>query len=323
MLKLYTPRDCVSAAELEAQSGCPGEWSGLLVERLTTCGSDEDTVSMALTVVHQLIDRYGLRSGSVGLLEVSSESLVDRSKSMKTELMSLLEMRGSADVEGVSVYQACDSGATALLDGCRWCDSTSWDGRWALAVSSEVSLAAAARRSGVAPAVALAALIGPDAPLRLGPSLTRQVIPGFNVPLSVGWHGQVAVVDGPGAGDVHELSASQAMLAFAELSGFSVAGELHDRAVYDGAGGPALALRASEESAFRVRCSSAVVRFRVTHNGRPTPCTFRRCTADSVHRVWHRCARGLRDRRLQGAGCRQASARCARQRWRSAWRRRC
>ena len=51
-----------------------------------------------------------------------------------------------------------------------------------------------------------------------------------------------------------------AMLAFAELSGFSVAGELHDRAVYDGAGGPALALRAAEESAFRVRCSSAVVR---------------------------------------------------------------
>ena len=102
---------------------------------------------MALTVMQRLLHRCGVRTEEVGWLQVGSTSLLDRSKSTKTELMALVEAHGSATAEGVDAI----SDAAALLGCVSWTQGVEWDGRWAVAVCS----------------MALAMLVGPSATLCL------------------------------------------------------------------------------------------------------------------------------------------------------------
>ena len=86
---------------------------------------------MALTAMHRLLRRCGVSSAEVGVLHLGP-TLLDRSKSMKTELMALVEANDGGTAEGVD---ACSSNA-ALLSCMRWAEGDSWDGRWAIAVCS-------------------------------------------------------------------------------------------------------------------------------------------------------------------------------------------
>ena len=157
-LDVYAPRHCVSAAALNAAEGKPpGEQ--LLHERYSACGEDEDTVSMALTVIQRLMRRWGVRSEEVGQLQLSTASLLDRSKSTKTELMVLLETGGWANTESVDTQNA---GAKALLSCVSWIQGRAWDGRWSLMVSSDVQMTLEASVG-----AAMAALVGTAAPLAM------------------------------------------------------------------------------------------------------------------------------------------------------------
>ena len=84
--------------------------------------------------------RCGVLPKQVGKLQVGSESLLDRSKSIKSHLMALFP-RGSASVEGVDDYHACYGGTAALFTCTNWVESSAWDGRWAVAVATDVSAA--------------------------------------------------------------------------------------------------------------------------------------------------------------------------------------
>ena len=136
-LEVYAPQHCVSAAAADACGGYFGKHiCGLLVERFTTCGEDEDAASMVLTALTRLMRRCGVRSCEVGKLQIGSEAPLDRSKSIKTELMSLVES-AHADLEGVDHCEAATSSARALLDCGHWVRGETWDGRWAIVVSLE------------------------------------------------------------------------------------------------------------------------------------------------------------------------------------------
>ena len=103
-IELYTPRYCASAATMEAHYGCSGmHTSSLHTEQYAACGEDEDAASMALTAMHRLLRRCGVRPAEVGVLHLGP-SLLDRSKSIKTELMALVEAGDYADLEGVDHY---------------------------------------------------------------------------------------------------------------------------------------------------------------------------------------------------------------------------
>ncbi|MGB1597201.1 MAG: hypothetical protein ACPIOQ_30860, partial [Promethearchaeia archaeon] len=157
-LEVYVPRHCVDAVALEADGGCPSSPTrGLLTERYTACGEDEDAVSMGLTAMHRLMHYHHVRPYQVGKLQVGSESLLDRSKSMKSELMSLLESEPS-DTEGADHYGTGASSISSLVGCIEWAQGESWDGRWAVAVCSEATTAGAA---------AVVALVGRVAPLAL------------------------------------------------------------------------------------------------------------------------------------------------------------
>ena len=163
-IEVYIPRHCVGAAELEAHYGSPGKFTtGLLTERFTACDEDEDTMSMGLTALHRLMHRFGVLPEEVGALHMGSASLLDRSKCMKTSLMSLFQSAG-CDIEGVD-HSAASLGGVAAVNACsRWVESEGWDGRWAVAVCSDLALPPT---DGLPTgAVAAAFLIGPVAPLR-------------------------------------------------------------------------------------------------------------------------------------------------------------
>ncbi|KAH7276396.1 hypothetical protein KP509_39G005200 [Ceratopteris richardii] len=120
---------------------------------------------MSLTVVQSLLQKYNVEPSQVGRLEVGSETVVDKSKSIKTWIMQLFEKAGNTDIEGVDSTNACYGGTAALLNCVNWVESSAWDGRYGLVVAADSAVYAegAARPTGGAGAVAM--LIGPNAPL--------------------------------------------------------------------------------------------------------------------------------------------------------------
>lgn len=66
-----------------------------------------DIYSMALTTLSSLISKYSIDLKNIGRLEVGTETMLDKSKSVKSVLMQLFEKSGNFNVEGVDSYNAC------------------------------------------------------------------------------------------------------------------------------------------------------------------------------------------------------------------------
>lgn len=166
-VEIYFPSTYVSQEDLEiANKVSSGKYTvGLGQEAMAFTGDHEDVNSISLTVVQSLLEKYGIDARDVGRLEVGTESLVDKSKSTKTVLMSLFESSGNTDIEGATVINACYGGTAALINALTWVDSSSWDGRYAIVVAADIAVYAEgpARPTGGCGSVAL--LIGRDAPL--------------------------------------------------------------------------------------------------------------------------------------------------------------
>lgn len=120
-----------------------------------------------MTVTHNLIEKYNIDVNNIGRLEVGTETLLDKSKSVKSVLMKLFG--DNTNVEGVDTLNACYGGTNALFNAINWVESSAWDGRDAIVVCGDIALYAkgAARPTGGVGAVAM--LIGPDAPLVFEP----------------------------------------------------------------------------------------------------------------------------------------------------------
>ncbi|CAI5460996.1 unnamed protein product [Closterium sp. Yama58-4] len=168
-MELYVPPSFVSQTELEVHDGVSaGKYTiGLGQDELGFCCDQEDVISMSLTVVQRLLEKNGIDASCIGRLEVGTETVIDKSKSIKTAIMTLFEASGNADVEGVDSCNACYGGTAALLNSVNWVEGSSWDGRFAIvvAVDSAVYAEGPARPTGGAGAVAM--LVGPDAPLAM------------------------------------------------------------------------------------------------------------------------------------------------------------
>ena len=71
----------------------------------------------------------GISYKDIGRLDVGTETMIDKSKSVKSVLMSLFEGSGNHDVEGADSLNACYGGTAALFNCVNWVESSSWDGR--------------------------------------------------------------------------------------------------------------------------------------------------------------------------------------------------
>ena len=64
----------------------------------------------------------------IGRVEVGTETILDKSKSVKSVLMQLFEGSGNTNIEGVDSTNACYGGTAALFNSIAWVESTAWNG---------------------------------------------------------------------------------------------------------------------------------------------------------------------------------------------------
>ncbi|KAM8711481.1 hypothetical protein ACLKA7_000599 [Drosophila subpalustris] len=168
-IEVMFPSQYVDQTELEQFDGASaGKYTiGLGQAKMGFCSDREDVNSLCLTVVSRLLERHHIKHTEIGRLEVGTETIVDKSKSVKSVLMQLFATSGNTDIEGIDTTNACYGGTAALFNAINWLESSSWDGRYALAVCADIAVYAkgAARPTGGAGAIAM--LIGPQAPLVL------------------------------------------------------------------------------------------------------------------------------------------------------------
>lgn len=112
-----------------------------------------------------LLEKYEIPTSSIGRLDVGTETIIDKSKAVKTTLMDLFP--GNSDIEGIDSKNACYGGTAALFNAVNWVESSSWDGRYALVVAGDIAIYAEGGARPVGGAGAVAMLVGPDAPLVL------------------------------------------------------------------------------------------------------------------------------------------------------------
>lgn len=115
------------------------------------------------------MSKYKIDPNSIGRLEVGTETILDKSKSVKSVLMQLFG--DNTNIEGVDTVNACYGGTNAVFNTVNWVESSGWDGRDAIVVTGDIALYAKgnARPTGGAGAVAM--LIGPNAPIVVEPGL--------------------------------------------------------------------------------------------------------------------------------------------------------
>lgn len=168
-IELYFPAQYVDQVDLEKYDmpdKPPGKYtSGLGQSKMGFCNDREDINSLCLTVTHRLLDRYSIKPCEIGRLEVGTETIIDKSKSVKSVLMQIFEPFGATDIEGVDTTNACYGGTAALFNAISWVESSAWDGRLALVIAADNAVyeKGPARPTGGAGAIAM--IIGPNAPL--------------------------------------------------------------------------------------------------------------------------------------------------------------
>ncbi|KAH6591817.1 hypothetical protein BASA61_004771 [Batrachochytrium salamandrivorans] len=75
------------------------------------------------------MEKYNVSYEQIGRLEVGTETIIDKSKSVKSVLMQLFAESGNSNIEGVDTTNACYGGTNALFNTINWLESSSWDGR--------------------------------------------------------------------------------------------------------------------------------------------------------------------------------------------------
>jgi len=169
-LEMYTPSRYVAQEDLEAVDNCSGKYTvGLGQLQMAFVDDREDVASIFLSAVHNLLEKYGIKPSEIGRLEIGTETLTDKSKSVKTSLMSLFG--DNTDLEGVTNVNACYGGTAALFNSIAWVESSEWDGRYALVVCGDIAVYEAGPARPTGGCGALAILIGPDAVLALEPGV--------------------------------------------------------------------------------------------------------------------------------------------------------
>ena len=137
-LELVYPIHYVDQAEMENYDQVSsGKYTiGLGQRRMAVCTDREDVTSLCLTAVHRLLQNYNIEIPEIGHLQVGTETLIDNSKSVKSELMQLFEPYGVTDLEGVDAKNACYGATAAVFNAINWIESSSWNGRYVIQISN-------------------------------------------------------------------------------------------------------------------------------------------------------------------------------------------
>lgn len=121
-VEIYFPSTYVDQNDLEVFDRAPkGKYTiGLGQLKMAAVNDREDVNSISLTCVRNLMRKHNIDARQIGRLEVGTETLMDKSKSVKTNLMELFRESGNHDIEGVTTINACYGGTSALFNTINW-----------------------------------------------------------------------------------------------------------------------------------------------------------------------------------------------------------
>ena len=141
-IDIYFPNNFVDQTELEQFNGVgEGKYTiGLGQKQMGFCTDREDINSICLTVTKSLLEKYSISPKDIGFLMIGTETIIDKSKSVKTVLMDLFKDSGNTDIEGVHTTNACYGGTASLFHAIDWIESSSWDGRYALVIAADIAI---------------------------------------------------------------------------------------------------------------------------------------------------------------------------------------
>ncbi|KAG2387812.1 hypothetical protein C9374_001406 [Naegleria lovaniensis] len=171
-METYFPNRFVSQSALEQHDGVSeGKYTvGLAQSRMAVVDLErEDTVSLAMSAVKRLFDKYSIDPKQVKRLEVGTESAIDKSKSIKSFIMQEFPQVEYSEMEGIDTINACYGATNALFNGLYWLNSeyttTKKNDVYSVVVAVDIAQydKGPARPTGGAGAVAM--LLGRDAPL--------------------------------------------------------------------------------------------------------------------------------------------------------------
>ena len=138
-IQIYFPRYYISQYELEEYDKVPhGKYTiGLGQINMSFVDDNEDINSMCLTVLDKLIKKNNISLNQISRIEVGTETIIDKSKSVKTHLMELFKDSYNSDIEGVTVLNACYGGISALLNSFNWLFSKYYDNKYAIVICGD------------------------------------------------------------------------------------------------------------------------------------------------------------------------------------------
>ncbi|KAB0399407.1 hypothetical protein E2I00_006985, partial [Balaenoptera physalus] len=137
---------------------------GMGQTQMGSCSVQEGINSLCLTVVQQLMELTQLPWESVGRLEVGTETIIDKSKAVKTVLMELFQDSGNTDIEGTDTTSACYGDTASLYSVVTLPLSIH---HYALVVCGDIAVYSSGNIHPTGRAGAVAMLVGPKAPLAL------------------------------------------------------------------------------------------------------------------------------------------------------------
>jgi hydroxymethylglutaryl-CoA synthase len=174
-IEVYFPNYYVEQSDMEKHDNVPdGKYTkGLGQQQIGVVSDLEDINSLCMTAVDMLMTKHGIDWNQIGHLQVGTETLLDKAKSVKTVLLQLWEEHGSdnADIEGVDNINGSYGGTAALFNALNWLESTAWDGRLCLVVAADIAMYKTCDDRPTSGAGAVAMLLGPHAPLIIEPGL--------------------------------------------------------------------------------------------------------------------------------------------------------
>ena len=140
-IQIYFPRYYISQYDLEEYDKVPhGKYTiGLGQTNMSFVDDIEDINSMCLTVLDKLIKKNNISLNQISRIEVGTETIIDKSKSVKTHLMELFKDTYNNDIEGVTVLNACYGGISALLNSFNWLFSKYYDNKYAIVICGDVA----------------------------------------------------------------------------------------------------------------------------------------------------------------------------------------
>lgn len=141
-MDIYFPSTYVDQTDLEEFNGVSkGKYTiGLGQNKMSFTDDREDIASICLTVTERLFKKFNISANDIGFMMIGTETIVDKSKSVKTVLMDLFKESGNTDVEGVHATNACYGGTASLFHAIDWIESSSWDGRYALVIAGDIAV---------------------------------------------------------------------------------------------------------------------------------------------------------------------------------------